>query len=301
MADGAAPKEKIRQYARGALSAAGVSDVSKVPVDEVAAAVGLRRHDLFELGSETPHRFRDVIKKLSGRVLGLLSIEKREYFIDRTMPVARQRFTEAHEIGHDALPWHEAAFWGDDESTLDPSTRDVLEREANVFSAQLLFGAGRFTQQADQYAPGLEVALFLAPQYGASAHAALRHYVEDSEHEVAVIATGRYTRIGGTVEVIGAQTCESARFRKRYGPLSSMLHTRIGQTTYPELASLLSMPTGSVPACEVTLDTTRGSITFIAEGFTNGRLNFVALHKKSKLHGQKLKLISTDGFELLPA
>lgn len=300
MLEGAASTSKIRQYAKGALAAAGVGDVTRVPVDQVAEAVGLHRRDLFELGEEAPRRFREVIKKLSGKVLGLLSVAKREYYVDRSLPVPRQRFTEAHEIGHDALPWHGAAFWGDDHTTLDPSTKEVLEQEANQFSAELLFGAGRFTKHADQYAPGLEAALHLAPQYGVSAHAAIRKYVEDSEHAIAVLTIGRYPKAGGTVELFGTQTFESSRFRERYGRLTSMLRGRVGNTTYPELAALLSLQTGSAPACEVTLDTTRGSTSFVAEGFTNGRLNFVVLHRKSKLTGQKLKLVSTDGFELLP-
>ncbi|KJL23488.1 hypothetical protein RN51_01574 [Microbacterium oxydans] len=301
MVDGAAPKAKIRQYAKGALNAAGIEDVSRVPVDQVAAAVGLHRRDLFELGEEMPRRFRDVMSKLKGKVLGLLAIEKREYFVDRTVPIARQRFTEAHEIGHDALPWHEAAFWGDDHTTLDPSTKNVLESEANQFSAELLFGAGRFTKQADQYAPGLEVALYLAAEYGVSAHAAIRKYVEDSEHAIAVLALGQYPSQARAVRHIDAQSFESLRFVKRYGRLSAMLRPFVGAATYPELEALLALPTGSAPPCEIVLDTARGSTRFTAEGFTNGRLNFVVLHKKSRLDGQKLRLMSVDGFELLPA
>lgn len=301
MSHNTAPKKIIRQFAKGALSAAGVVDVSRVPVDQVAAAARLHRRELFELGSDTPHRFRNIIQKLSGTVLGLLSIEKREYFVDRSMPLPRQRFTEAHEIGHDALPWHEAAYWGDDRSTLHPSTKEVLEREANQFAAELLFGAGRFTDQADQYAPGLEVALFLAPQYGTSVHAALRQYVEESRHEVAVLATGRFKSAGETVQIFEAQTCESERFRKRYGALNSIFRTRVGAATYPELAALLNLPAGTAPACEMTLDTSRGPVRFVAEGFTNGRTNFIVLYKKSRVTGQKLKLVSKDGFELLPA
>lgn len=302
MAEGAAPKSKIRQYAKGALVSAGVGDdVARVPVDQVAAAVGLRGRDLFELGEETPRRFRDVIKKLSGKVMGLLSIPKREYYVDRSLPIPRQRFTEAHEIGHDALPWHEAAFWGEDHTTLDPSTKEVLEQEANQFSAELLFGAGRFTSHADQYAPGLEVALHLAPQYGVSAHASIRKYVEDSEHAIAVLAVSRFPKNGGAVEVIGAQTFESPRFQSRYGRLTAMFRRTVGRSTYPELDALLSLQAGSVPPCEVTLETTRGATKFIAEGFTNGRLNFIVLHAKLKLSGPKLKLVSVEGFELLPS
>lgn len=300
MPSGAAPKEKIRQYARGALQAAGAEDVSRVPVDAIAAAVNLRRRDLFELGEETPKRFRDVVKKLRGNLLGLLAIDKREYYIDRSLPLPRQRFTEGHEIGHDALPWHEAAYWADDHNTLDGDTKDVLESEANQFSAELLFGAGRFTKQADSYAPGLDVALLLANEYGVSAHAALRKYVEDSEHAVAVIALGRFPKPTGAVKHFTAQSFESQRFRNRYGTLNAMLRSTVGSTTYPELKTLISLPAGSAPPCEVSLDTTRGQTKFTAEGFTNGRLNFIVLHKPSRLGGQKLKLISVDGFELLP-
>jgi Zn-dependent peptidase ImmA (M78 family) len=300
MSQGTAPKKKIRQYARGALNAAGVEDVSRVPVDAVAAAVNLRRRDLFELGEDIPKRFRDVVRKLKGNVLGLLAIDKREYFIDRSLPLPRQRFTEAHEIGHDALPWHEGAFWADDDTTLDRDTKDVLESEANQFSAELLFGAGRFTKHADSYAPGLDVALLLANEYGVSAHAALRKYVEDSEHAVAVIALGRYPGSTGSVKHISTQSFDSDRFRQRYGRIHTMVRPSVGSTTYPELATLLDMPNGSAPVSEITLDTMRGQVKFAAEGFTNGRLNFVVLHKATRLSGQKLRLISADGFELLP-
>lgn len=47
--------------------------------------------------------------------------------------------------------------------------------------------------------------------------------------------------------------------------------------------------------CEITLKTTRESVTFVAEGFTNGRLNLIVLHVKSKLSAPELKLASIRG------
>jgi hypothetical protein len=301
MNEGPAPKKVIRRYARGALAAAGVGDVSLVPVDQVAAAVGLQKTDLFELGEDAPPGIREILRKLEGKVLGLLQIEERRYFVDGSLSLPRQRFTEGHEIGHDALPWHEAAFWGEDHTTIDPSTKVLLEQEANQFAAELLFGAGRFTKEADQYAPGLEVALLLASQYGVSVHAAIRKYVEDSKHPIAVLALGRYPSRAGGVRLFDGQTFASSAFVEKYGHLTGLVRPTVGSTTYPELNTLLNLQTGSAPACEVTLETKRGPVTFTAEGFTNGRLNFVVIHKPSRLRGQKLKLISTDGFELLSA
>jgi len=290
---------KIRQYARGALSAAGVGDISLVPVQQVAEAIGLQRADLFELGEDAPPSVREIVKRLKGNVLGFLSIEERKYFIDRTMPVSRQRFTESHEIGHDALPWHNAAFWGEDHTTLDPATKKVLESEANQFAAELLFGAGRFTKQADEYAPGLEVPMYLSTEYGVSVHAAIRNYVENSRHPIAVLALGKYTGQSGKVKRFDDQTFESHSFLEKYGRLVGMVDPSVGVSTYPELKSLLDKQTGGAPTCEVTLRTTRGHVTFTAEGFTNGRLNFVVLHKPSRFSGQRLRLISSRGFELL--
>lgn len=301
MSEEMAPKRKIRRYARGALSAAGIGDVSFVPVDQVAAAVNLHRSDLFELGEDAPKRIRDIVKKLRGTVLGLLAIDERKYFVDRSMSVPRQRFTEGHEIGHDALPWHQAAFWGEDQTTLDPGTKVVLEGEANQFAAELLFGAGRFSDQADQYAPGLEVPLFLSGEYGVSVHAAIRKYVEDSAHPIAVLTLGRYPNRTGSVKRFDGQTFESSKFAEKYGPVAGLFESTVGASTYPELSALLSLQTGSVPTCEVTLETTRGLTKFQAEGFTNGRLSFIVLHKPNRFAGQKLRLISKDGFELLPA
>jgi len=300
MVEGGASKEKIRQFARGALASAGISDVSYVPLDEVARSVGLQKANLWELGEEVPAQIKDVLKRLRGTVLGLLAMDERKYFVDRSMSVPRQRFTEGHEIGHDALPWHRAAFFGDDHSTLDPDTKVVLEAEASQFASELLFGAGRFTSEADDYAPSLDVPLYLADGYGVSKHAAFRKYVEESRHPIALLAFGRYPA-RGRVKLFRAQSFESEAFRERYGSIVGQLGERVPETLYPEFAALNGRQSGRADECHVTVDTNRGPVRFKADGFTNGRLNFVILRRQTRRAGQRLRLVSVEGDELLPA
>jgi hypothetical protein len=284
-----AAQPDIRRFARGAISAAGVADVLPIPVSEIAAAVGLHADDLFALGADAPPGVLEIIRKLRGKVLGLLSIPERRYHVDRTMPVERQRFTEAHEIGHDALPWHQAAYFGEDSTTLSPDTNAVLESEANAFASELLFGAGRFNREADQWAPALDVPLNLAPAYQTSVHATLRRYVEWSERPLALIGMGRIWKSGG-LTVFPNQTMESAGFFERYGPLLPMLPKTVTAATYPPVSRFATVHPGQVEECEVVLDTKRGRTPFIAEGFGNGYLNFVLLYRRRRLDGPKLQI-----------
>jgi hypothetical protein len=148
--------DDVRRYARGALAAAGALDLAPVPVDDVVAAVGLHKANLFALGEEDlPPRIRALAKKFTGRVLGAMALKEKVLYVDESLNPPRRRFTQAHEIGHHALPWHEAAYFVDDRSSLSPSTRTLLEKEANAFAAEILFGLDGFTSEVDQYAPGL--------------------------------------------------------------------------------------------------------------------------------------------------
>ena len=285
-----AAQSDIRQLARGAINAAGVGEVLPVPVSEIAQAVGLHAENLFELGGDVPPGIAAVIKKLRGKVLGLLSIPERRYHIDRTMPVERQRFTEAHEIGHDALPWHRGAYFGDDSSTLSPETRVELEVEANAFASELLFGAGKFNQEADQWAPALDVPLALAPTYQTSVHATLRGYVEWSDRPLALIGVGRIWGAGG-LTVFPNQTMESASFLHRYGPILPMLPKIVGPQVYPLITRFAVTHPGQIEESEVVLDTKRGRVKFVAEGFGNGYMNFILVYRRSRLDGQRLHLV----------
>lgn len=190
--------DDIRQHARATLDRAGVDEHLPVPIDVVASAVDLRRGDLYEFEDEVPPEMRKILAKIQGNVLGVLSTDERRYYVDPTLPLERRRFTEAHEIGHDALPWHAGAYFAEDYTTLRSSTRDLLEAEANQFAAEVLFAGDRFSEQADAMQPSIEVPLSLNALYQTSAAATLRRYVANSRHPLALIATGLKQGATGT-------------------------------------------------------------------------------------------------------
>lgn len=279
---------EIRKYARGALRAAGAGDSLPVPVDQIAAAVDLHRQDLYAVADDAPPEILAILKKLKGRVLGLLSITERRYYIDQTMGLERQRFTEAHEIGHDALPWHRDAYFGEDHTTLAPQSKALLELEANMFSAEILFAADRFNREADEWAPALEIPLTLAATYQTSAAASLRRYVSGSERPLALIATG--LRRGATpgLPVFFGLSVESASFRKKFGSVESAVGSRLSEDTYAGLGALTTGHRGAIEPYDIKLSTKRGNITFRAEGFGNGYNGFLLIYRVRRADGQRI-------------
>jgi hypothetical protein len=65
--------------------------------------------------------------------------DRKRILIDSELPSAKQRWGEAHEIGHSILPWHEAVMHGDRKRTLSLACEQQVESEANYAAGRLLF------------------------------------------------------------------------------------------------------------------------------------------------------------------
>lgn len=273
----------IRRQALLTLGAAGVGDQLPVPVEMIAAAVDLQRGDLFEFADEAPAEMQAILSKLKGNVLGALSVEDRRYYVDLKLSLERRRFTEAHEIGHDALPWHEGAYFAEDHTTLAAKTRVTLEAEANLFAAEILFAGSRFSDEADAVAASIEVPLGLNSKYQTSAAAALQRYVSTSRRSLALVGTGLLPSRMGHLPVYSALSCESDTFKNKFGAITALVGRWMGPKRYPELDNLNTVHRGTVAGTEVTLDTARGRVSFIAEGFGNGHNGFVLIRERPKL------------------
>lgn len=288
----------IRRHARGALVAAGVEDVSFIPLDRVATAVQLQQADLFDLGSDAPSALKSAVKKLSSKLLGMLSVKKKTIYVDPDQVSTQKRFTTAHEIGHFVLPWQESAFHVDDKDTLAPTTQEIFEREANAFAGELMFGAGRFNEHADSDAPGIETPLALATEYGASAAATLRQYVERSGNRMALLAVSLYetkTANGSFLKLFPNQCMISDAFARRYGRLDDLLPTGRLTSSHPLFHILVGLTGGVGEQSELTLQTSRGTTTFLADSFCNGRLRYVLLFRRNRLSGRQRELVGVDG------
>lgn len=295
---------EIRRHARGALRAADVGDSLVVPLNDVAAAVNLKQESLFELGADAPRALHVKVELLRSRVLGLLAVKKMTIYVDPDLAAPRRRFTIAHEIGHHALPWQNDAFHADDDHNLSNKATDIFEREASAFAGELLFGAGRFNEAADSDAPGISTPLALASQYGNSASAALRQYVEHGGRTVALLAVSRFESAGPTgayLRLMENQCVWSEKFERRYGSLPAMLTPRLLDGTQPLFHVLRTLDMGVGGATEILLETPRGRIKFVADTFCNGRLRYVLLFRKGRMSGQTRVLLGLDGQPLSAA
>lgn len=280
----------IRKYARGALSVAGALDALPVPLADVEAAIGLSpAENLYEAGEVVPQRFASLLNRIrssSTRVLGVLGFGQNTIFLDPELPEHRRRFTHGHELGHRALPWHEGAYV-DDDSTLHPAAREELEQEANAFSAQLLFGIDRFTNMADSRPPSLAVPLDLSARFAASGHAAMRHYVAQSNRAMALLALGKFsTQRGGRtgLPLFAAHCVESQSFRDRFGDVTDLFPSHVTPEAFQFAATAMDLSSGlDQTEVDFAIDTKRGRTNFVAQCATL-RLRWVLIRPVSRLH-----------------
>jgi IrrE N-terminal-like domain len=220
MAPDASTGESIRQYAKGALIRADAVNAVPVPIDQVAQVLRFAAPTaLSDLGGVPPGLLARIAG-LRGKVLGALDFREHVIYLDRNQPTERQRFHLGHELGHDVLPWHRDAYYGDDRFTLDPDTRDQLEAEASSFAVELLTGADGFERQAAQYRTGLGAPLELAEAWELSRTVVIRRYVETHRSPCGLVYIGRYPG-NGRVKVLNAY--ESPAFRAKYGQLRGLI------------------------------------------------------------------------------
>src|SRR5262249_22188668 len=129
------------------------------PVTDVRAGVIRRRYQQqFGGGVELPVPVRAIAEDLCGLaveeidldVSGMLVPAERRIYTNAAEPVARRRFTLAHELGHwvcQCLEGRTAPIYCRAEVVgLDPIARAV-EREANVFAAELLMPEERVREE----------------------------------------------------------------------------------------------------------------------------------------------------------
>ncbi len=136
-------------------------------------------HNLRVAGQQVlarPTILKDVIGKLG--LKALLLPDRRRILIDSAVPDLKQRWSEAHEIGHDLIPWHADTMLGDNKSTLTPSCHEQIEAEANYAAGQLLFLQHRFVEDVRSLSPNIESVKQLKDRYQNTIATTLWRYVE---------------------------------------------------------------------------------------------------------------------------
>jgi hypothetical protein len=91
-----------------------------------------------------PSLLLDAVKKWDLKALWVP--DRRRILLDTELPSSKQRWGEAHEIGHSILPWHEPAMHGDRNRTLSHACEQQVESEANYAAGRLIFLQDVFTE-----------------------------------------------------------------------------------------------------------------------------------------------------------
>lgn len=121
----------------------------------------------------------DAVRKFDLKAL-YLPDEKR-VLIDDGTPKLKHRWLEAHEIGHDLLPWHCDMMLGDDDSTVSVTAHAKIEAEANHAAGSLLFMGDRLREQCRSIEdPKIADVMALKKEFGNTITTTLWRVVEHS-------------------------------------------------------------------------------------------------------------------------
>lgn len=132
-----------------------------------------------------PTIVRDAVRAMSLKALYLP--DQKRILIDRDLPLLKHRWNEAHEIGHDIVPWHADMMLGDTEQTLMPACHAQIEAEANYAAGQIIFLAGRFIEEARSSAPSLAEVRRIKEIFGNTITSTLWRYVEQGPPDLPMV------------------------------------------------------------------------------------------------------------------
>lgn len=288
-------RRRVESIAERALRTAGVAGKVPTPLSEISAVAGvLGTREIAdlpeEISSKKPGRWK--------RILGAVLFPEKVIYVDSTIHERRVKFTEAHEIAHMLIPWHESAFRLDDERRLFFDTREALETEANAAAAHLLFQGHRYHERAADEQLSINVPIALAQTHGASMHASIRYFVERHDQPIAVLLCGRYTQFDGTLPIW--QSFESEPFSRQYGRLTDHVPSSAlpldEEYVLGALASA-SFEATTAPSDTVVLEDLDGHRhRFLAEAFFNQYTVFVMVSPKKLLRtGRRTRVERVDG------
>lgn len=113
-------------------------------------------HSLKVAGKQIAYRpafLKDFVQNF--RLDALCLFDEKRILISRELPTPKQRWAEAHEIGHLIIPWHGPISLGDDKYTLTANCHETMEAEANYGASRLLFLRDKFKAHALSCKPTL--------------------------------------------------------------------------------------------------------------------------------------------------
>lgn len=173
-----------------------------------------------------PTLLLDAVRSMSLKALYLP--DQKRILLDRDLPLLKHRWNEAHEVGHDIIPWHAGMMMGDSERELTPSCHAQMEAEANYAAGQILFMGGRFVEEAGDSAPTLGAVRELNGRFGNTITSTLWRYIEQVRSDLPMVGlvTGHPHSSRRKAEFDPADPCrycvQSPSFTLRFGHVSEI-------------------------------------------------------------------------------
>ena len=179
----------VKKHARILLNQADAFNQFPTPVDHLVNTAKLVVNQQLSLGNDQNilSRFHGKLGKIARqpkhgikKLLGLLHVPSGEMLIDHSQHENRKKFIKLHETGHGFLPHQKSMyeFMEDGEFEINPEIKDLFEREANNFSAEVLFQLDAFEKMAANYENSIKTPIDLSKHFGASIYASMRRYVQ---------------------------------------------------------------------------------------------------------------------------
>jgi hypothetical protein len=283
-------RRQIRAATRSALTRAGVLGVVPTPLDAVSEAIGIAETiDISQMPPGMVARRPNALK----RILGAVLYRPRVIVVDRSQTSTRARFIEAHELTHKLLPTHETIIRLDDDGRVFGNLKKLIEHEAELGAAELLFQGDTFVRKALEFPVSIAAPIGLAPEFGTSLTAAIRYYPDYHPDAVATVFAGRIPSASGRLRVWGGH--ESPAFRQSFGPVTGFFPTGLPATDARDdpIASVVreALDRGDISSAEVALVDLRGTERpFVVEAFFNQRAVFVMLIEATAAHRLSRKL-----------
>lgn len=219
----------VKKHARILLNQADAFNQFPTPVDHLVNTAKLVVNQQLSLGNDQNIllKFNDKFGKIARqpihglkKLLGLLHVPSGEMWIDHSQHENKIKFIKLHETGHGFLPHQKLMyeFMEDGKLELDPETDDLFEREANNFSAEVLFQLDAFAKMAANYENSIKTPIDLSKHFGASIYASMRRYVQS---HFAPMALGVYNlpkeKEGATESRLRRAPIHSPSFIKKFG------------------------------------------------------------------------------------
>ena len=190
------------------------------------------------------------------------------------------------------MPWqkniHEIL--DDDDHSLQSDTHEEFEAEANFFASATLFQQDRFEIELNKLSLEIESSMQLAKFFGASIHATLRRYVENSKNRCALIVLENVSERGTQVKCGLKDKFQSEKFSKTFGELSIPLELGYTWAFVQDYYFKKKFKKDGL----IALLTKNGHINFSYHFFNNGYNAFVFLFPTGEKKSSKTKIIITE-------